>query len=109
MVNDIGYISEKFSTTVHGMIVSSLNSSPRERLFDAVMGTHTLRMGTMPRDLQEQWDDFMRNTDKVAAKGDEGTFRATADALPEEEVHRLLVIFTELFFKVESLYHKKFQ
>jgi hypothetical protein len=99
----INYAAEKFSLAIYSMATAVGTETGKDRLYSAAIGTHTLDKDDFPEPL---WERFAKWSSRMSRVHDEqrGSFRATADSLPDSEVHDLLVEFYNLSVEVEDAY-----
>ncbi len=79
------YVCEKLYGAMYALAVGP--GRIRERLHSAAMGFHILRPDDFPDDydLRPQYEQLWKKLTAKKAKADEGTLRATIDAMSEGE------------------------
>ena len=97
-MNSIGYVWEKLFVAVDALT----GAAPlRTRLHHAVMSFHTLVPDDFPTpDLVQRFSALMDGFRRTPARGDEGGFRASVDAMTDEEArataHEIFSLFAAI-------------
>ena len=95
----ISYGWEKLHTAVHSLCG---NGSQSERLVSAVVFS-LIRIEPkedLPEELQEEFEEFMKQMISTPAKGDEGTAQATINTLDEMQIKNAIEKIISLYDSV---------
>jgi hypothetical protein len=95
----LDYVDEKIGIVLNNMVTTYKTETLQDRVFSAAMGTVTLEMRDFPEDLQPKFAEFRK---WVRLKEDEtqGSFKASADALNDNDAHHVLELFFNLAMEV---------
>ncbi len=103
MPERLGYVWEKLTGAVHGMAWSS--RPIQHRIANAFIGNLVrLEVEDFPEDLQESFASINAKMTSVEAKGDEGSFMASALAMSDEEAEAVARTIVELADAVSARY-----
>lgn len=95
----MSYVWEKLYTAVHGLVTSE--KSLQERLIDAyIYSVMRLNEDDFPENLKEEYRQFHDDITKVASVGDEGTVRATVNAMGNSEASRMIEKILSMYDRI---------
>jgi len=98
----IDYAYEKFSIAIRGMASSPQNI--KDRIRNAHLHFHTLKSDDLPQDSRLKYENLTTKLTSVRAKENEGSVRASLDAMSDNEAEELARVIVDLYDEIKIAY-----
>ena len=98
----LDYAYEKFSIAIRGMASSPQNI--KDRICNAHLHFHTLKLDDLPQDSRWKYEDLITKLTSVRAKENEGSVRASLDAMSDNEAEELARVIVDLYDEIKIAY-----